>query len=181
MMGCMTDLCVTSVNPQNISPRRVLNVATTGFNIVDHHQQSSIDHQFRSTQEDRPPIPDNLSFVQTCKGLVEEVSRINAAVQLSETAPSHSVPSLCKHCADLEYDPKCVVKVNGIDVVGLRDTGATHCIVARELVRNSDYTGQYTELTTVSGHQYQVPIAQVDISSPFLYGRIAVAVMNQPE
>ncbi|KAL8605940.1 hypothetical protein ACOMHN_024764 [Nucella lapillus] len=109
------------------------------------------------------------------------ITHRQAAVQLSETAPSHSVPSLCKHCADLEYDPKCVVKVNGIDVVGLRDTGATHCGVARELVRDSDYTGQYTELTTVSGHQYQVPIAQVDISSPFLYGRIAVGVMNQPE
>ncbi|KAL8601929.1 hypothetical protein ACOMHN_020664 [Nucella lapillus] len=109
------------------------------------------------------------------------ITHRRVAVQLSETAPSHSVPSLCKHCADLEYDPKCVVKVNGIDVVGLRDTGATHCVVARELVRDSDYTGQYTELTTVSGHQYQVPIAQVDISSPFLYGRIAVAVMNQPE
>ncbi|KAL8583801.1 hypothetical protein ACOMHN_036436 [Nucella lapillus] len=109
------------------------------------------------------------------------ITHRRAAVQLSETAPSHSVPSLCKHCTDLEYDPKCVVKVNGIDVVGLIDTGATHCVVARELVRDSDYTGQYTELTTVSGHQYQVPIAQVYISSPFLYGRIAVAVMNQPE
>ena len=104
-----------------------------------------------------------------------------AAVHLSRSEVHNTIPSLCKDCAGLEYDPTCVVNVNGVEVVGLRDTGATHCVVAEDYVKETDYTGQLTELTTVSGEVYTVPIAEVDISSPFVYGRVAVVVMKQPD
>eukprot|EP00745_Piridium_sociabile_P042744 TRINITY_DN8657_c0_g1_i1.p1 TRINITY_DN8657_c0_g1~~TRINITY_DN8657_c0_g1_i1.p1 ORF type:complete len:1461 (-),score=280.53 TRINITY_DN8657_c0_g1_i1:179-4561(-) len=89
-------------------------------------------------------------------------------------------PSLCTTCADKPYDPRCVVTVNGCEVMAIRDTGATHCVVEASLVQATDYTGEFTEMITVSGQVYQVPIAEVDLVSPFVAGRMAVLVLEKP-
>ena len=52
------------------------------------------------------------------------------------------LPTLCKRCVKMEYRPECVAVVNGTDVEALRDTGASHCVVAEELVREDQYTGE---------------------------------------
>ena len=91
-----------------------------------------------------------------------------------------TLPSLCHHCAKKEYNPKCTLTVNGVQVCGIRDTGATYTVVARALVRDEDFTGETTTLITASGARYEVPIAEVDIVCPFFQGRVACVVLEEP-
>lgn len=108
------------------------------------------------------------------------VNAHRAASSEEEEGEIRSLPSLCHHCAKKEYNPRCTLTVNGIQVCGIRDTGATYTVVARALVKEGDYTGETTVLITASGTRYEVPIAEVDIVCPFFQGRVACVVLEDP-
>ncbi|KAL8619758.1 hypothetical protein ACOMHN_025844 [Nucella lapillus] len=79
------------------------------------------------------------------------------------------------------YNPRAVVVVNGISVVGLRDTGASQTVVAKRLVHEGAYTGETTAIALAdAARRTELPVAIVEIQSPFIQGRMKVLVMEEP-
>ena len=77
--------------------------------------------------------------------------------------------------------PRCTATVNGIEVSGIRDTGSDIIIVAAELVKDSNYTGEQVELTLADiNYKRQYPLAYVDVSSEYVSGKIIAAVLQNP-
>ncbi|XP_076438810.1 uncharacterized protein LOC143277793 [Babylonia areolata] len=95
---------------------------------------------------------------------------------------SHSPPpSLCVNCAAKQYSPRCEAFVNGVSVPALRDTGAHMVVVARHLVSPDSFTGATVRVVLAESRCTSVlPIARVDFQSPFVEGRLDVAVMEAP-
>ncbi|XP_076449992.1 uncharacterized protein LOC143286334 [Babylonia areolata] len=95
---------------------------------------------------------------------------------------SHSPPpSHCVNCAAKQYSPRCEAFVNGVSVPALRDTGAHMVVVARHLVSPDSFTGATVRVVLAESRCTSVlPIARVDFQSPFVEGRLDVAVMEAP-
>ncbi|XP_076468994.1 uncharacterized protein LOC143299593 [Babylonia areolata] len=90
-------------------------------------------------------------------------------------------PTLCVPCASQTYSPRCEVVVNGETVRGLRDTGAHMIVVARHLVPPSSFTGSTVRVILAESRcSSLLPIALVNLQSPFVCGRFHVAVMEAP-
>ncbi|KAL8574595.1 hypothetical protein ACOMHN_061595 [Nucella lapillus] len=88
---------------------------------------------------------------------------------------------LCGPYAARPYNPRAVVVVNGISVVGLRDTGASQTVVAKRLVHEGAYTGETTAIALAdAARRTELPVAIVEIQSPFIQGRMKVLVMEEP-
>ncbi|XP_076467207.1 uncharacterized protein LOC143298275 [Babylonia areolata] len=109
------------------------------------------------------------------------VRRVKATVPEVEESSLRGPPVLCIQCAKKPYTPRCTVTVNGTAVKAIRDTGATHTVVARDLVSPNQYTGQTCVVTLAEkGAKHEVPIAEVEFDSPFIKGRMAVLVFCDP-
>ena len=111
----------------------------------------------------------------SCKN--NKVLRVGPKV-LSE--PSIQTPSLCNLCAEKRYDPRCVAIVNGMQAKAIRDTGAAFTVVAEKFVRPGDYTGENVSVVLASGVESVLPVARIQIVSPFVKGELEVLVMARP-
>ena len=61
----------------------------------------------------------------------------------------------------------------------LRDSGCTTIAVKADLVDKSNYLGQMEKVGSFTGETYTLPLAEIDIRTPFYTGRIkAVVVKN---
>ena len=79
-------------------------------------------------------------------------------------------------------DPKCQVKINGQDCVGLRDTGASVLFVKKSLVRPDDLLGQTIKVELADMTVKTCPLAYVDLECDYVSGRaIAVAMDQRPD
>ena len=91
------------------------------------------------------------------------------------------VPTLCIPCGQQEYNPHCLVTVDGVTVSGLRDTGSQVCVIRRSLVSNSQFTGQEIEVSMAeSSMRRRFPLARVEIDCPFVSGEVEAVVMESP-
>ena len=94
--------------------------------------------------------------------------------------PSIQTPSLCDLCAHKTYDPRCVVFVNGKQANAIRDTGAVFTVVSQRFVNPGDYTGETMSVVLASGVESVLPVARVQLVSPFVKGELEVLVMAKP-
>ena len=106
----------------------------------------------------------------------------SAAVQAEVKKSSvKSGVKLCDTCADIPFAPECTVLVGGRRVSALRDTGASMTIVRSDLVPEQCYTGVSKEIVlAASPEKRSLPIARVDLDSPFYFGEVEVLVMKEP-
>ncbi|KAK7113985.1 hypothetical protein V1264_000125 [Littorina saxatilis] len=74
------------------------------------------------------------------------------------------------------YDPNCRVQVEGKDASGIRDTGATCIVVNSSLVPPECYTGEHQNITLADTRQRKMPIAVVQMDTPFFSGVTRVLV-----
>eukprot|EP00745_Piridium_sociabile_P016607 TRINITY_DN2466_c0_g1_i7.p1 TRINITY_DN2466_c0_g1~~TRINITY_DN2466_c0_g1_i7.p1 ORF type:complete len:1403 (+),score=222.61 TRINITY_DN2466_c0_g1_i7:99-4307(+) len=102
-------------------------------------------------------------------------------VRSAEAEPPTSTTPLCGPCARKPFNPRVEVQINGVTVIGLRDTGASQIVVARRLVPTGAYTGKHTTVVLAeSDHKYEVPTAIVRLKSPFVNGEVEVLVLEDP-
>ncbi|XP_076472305.1 uncharacterized protein LOC143301798 [Babylonia areolata] len=118
-------------------------------------------------------------FARECKQ-TKRVSVVASHRSLTKEHP-RPLPTLCDPCASQLYTPRCEVVINGEAVQGLRDTGAHMIVVARHLVPPRSFTGSTVRVVLAESSCSSVlPIALVDLESPFVCGRLRVAVMDAP-
>jgi len=88
--------------------------------------------------------------------------------------------TLCDRCSKIKYQPSCQVTVEGKEVPALRDTGATISCIDTEFVPRDKYLGVNRTVTFASGEVKQVPVARVNLKTPFFEGNADVLVMQGP-
>ena len=71
-------------------------------------------------------------------------------------------------------------KVGGKKVEVLRDTGCSGVIIRRELVDEADFTGKVGHIMTVDRTLKRVPIAKVEVDTPFYVGTVEALCLQDP-
>ncbi|XP_070206184.1 uncharacterized protein [Littorina saxatilis] len=98
-----------------------------------------------------------------------------------KSLPPVSVPTLCTPCSQQDYDPRCLVVVDGIAVEGSRDTGSQVCVVKSSLVSRSQFTGQDLEVSMAEKDiKRRYPVIKVQVDCPFYTGEVEAIVMDTP-
>ncbi|XP_070189025.1 uncharacterized protein [Littorina saxatilis] len=98
-----------------------------------------------------------------------------------KSLPPVSVPTLCTPCSQQDYDPRCLVVVDGVAVEGLRDTGSQVCVVKSSLVSRSQFTGQDLEVSMAEKDiKRRYPVIKVQVECPFYTGEVEAIVMDTP-
>jgi len=72
------------------------------------------------------------------------------------------------------------VRLNGVESECLYDSGATCCVVKRNLIDESALTGKKTLCTLIDGSVKQFPTANVVIEGEYFTGQIEALVMENP-
>ena len=71
-------------------------------------------------------------------------------------------------------------KVRGKKVEVLRDTGCSGVIITRELVDETDFTGEMGHIMTVESTIKRAPMAEVEVDTPFYVGTVEVLCLQDP-
>ena len=106
-----------------------------------------------------------------------------AAVVTSVIAPAvvQSNTVLCERCDQIPFNPHCVAIVEGRETTALRDTGATTTVVSKSVVPERCYTKKTKTVTLASQDvQRELPIAIVNLETPYFSGETEVVVMDAP-
>ena len=61
--------------------------------------------------------------------------------------------------------------VNGKEVITMRDTGCTGCVIRRSLVSSDQLLGNESDVTLINGATQRFPLAMIDIDYPFFTGQ----------
>ena len=76
-------------------------------------------------------------------------------------------------------DIKGIGKVNGREATFLRDTGAGMCMVSAKLVDARDILEEKIIIQLANRQEITVPLAEVDVETPYIVGRIRAAVFPE--
>ena len=80
---------------------------------------------------------------------------------------------------DQHVYPGILIKGKEIkSVTVLRDTGSAVHAVHSNLVNDRDYTGRYQQLVTFCGKEESVPLAYIQVNTPFLSGKVLACVLQ---
>ena len=71
-------------------------------------------------------------------------------------------------------------KVGGKKVEMLRDTECSGVIIRRELVEDTDFTGEMAHIMTVDRTIKRAPIAKVEVDTPFYVGTVEALCLQHP-
>ena len=71
-------------------------------------------------------------------------------------------------------------KVKGKKVEMLRDTGCSGVIIRRELVDETDFTGEMGHIMTMDCTIKQAPMAKVEVDTPFYIGTVEALCLQDP-
>ncbi|XP_070183588.1 uncharacterized protein [Littorina saxatilis] len=113
--------------------------------------------------------------------LKKDCKKVGMVVSSPGKVVSGGVPSLCKSCHQKDFEPRCTVQVNGVEVPALRDTGAESLIIDTSLVPCGALTGRKQNVTFAStNYQTVCDTAVVDVVSPFFAGKALALVMENP-
>ena len=74
--------------------------------------------------------------------------------------------------------PRCLGRVNDIEVLALRDTGSATCVVKTYLVKPEQMTGSHELCMLIDGVVKRFPTAIVHIDAPFIYFEIQHATIQ---
>ncbi|KAL8583209.1 hypothetical protein ACOMHN_053722 [Nucella lapillus] len=89
--------------------------------------------------------------------------------------------ALCEVCDKVPFDPKCIVTVQGVNTMAIRDTGATTTVVSKCLVPKACFTGKTQTVTLASKDaKGELPTAIVVMDTPYFHGKTEVLVMDDP-
>ena len=115
--------------------------------------------------------------------IAKDCKKTVAYMKLTKQQKEKSIetPSLCVSCAAKPYTPRCEVRINGLPADGIRDTGAGCTVVAEKLVSPDCYTGEVTSVILAESRcRSKLPVAEVEMESPFVSGKMRVLVMKEP-
>ena len=88
---------------------------------------------------------------------------------------------LCMTCQAKPFQSVVRTKINGQETNAMRDTGCTGIVVSADLVREDQYNGKLTVTTLASTEvTTQLPVAVVEMDSPYFVGMTEVTVMKKP-
>jgi transposase InsO family protein len=91
------------------------------------------------------------------------------------------VPVLCQECSTLPFTPRCEVRVEGVVVQGLRDTGSDICLARSSLVPPTCLTGAHRTVRLADKRtSCTVPVAKLHIESPYFVGSVEAVVLDEP-
>ena len=76
--------------------------------------------------------------------------------------------------------PTCSCQLEGKDVTMLRDSGCTGVVVHQKFVKPEQYTGQHKLILMIDGSVKKVPVARVNINSPYYQGKVDAMVLSTP-
>ncbi|XP_071487443.1 uncharacterized protein [Diadema antillarum] len=82
----------------------------------------------------------------------------------------HELPLLSGGCNVGTDMPTCEGMLNGKRVKVLRDTGCNTVVVKRQLIEESQLTGEIQTCVLIDGTVRKVPLAKVEIDSPYFVG-----------
>ncbi|XP_070177995.1 uncharacterized protein [Littorina saxatilis] len=118
-------------------------------------------------------------LARDCPKKSKSTGAVNSGPEKS--LPPVSVPTLCTPCSQQDYDPRCLVVVDGVAVEGLRDTGSQVCVVKSSLVSRSQFTGQDLEVSMAEKDiKRRYPVIKVQVECPFYTGEVEAIVMDTP-
>jgi transposase InsO family protein len=94
----------------------------------------------------------------------------------------HKLPVMSAACSSRSVHKMPVTKgfVNGELVNVLRDSGCSSVVVRRSLVSPSEFTGELKTCVLIDGTVRRVPIAVINIDTPYFVGEVTALCMNNP-
>ena len=127
------------------------------------NEQNKYNETMRTDSDDRPETqikkcePDN----KVTSALIMEAD-FNDQSSFDNVASSHTV------------------RVNNKQVPCIYDSGATCCVVSRNLINESDLTGKQTMCTLINGSTHYYPTADITIDSKYFTGQVEALLMENP-
>ena len=121
-------------------------------------------------------------WTRECKVNKPNKPQVAASIDVGLTSNSDckSTPTLCQDCEGQPFNPLVEVRLNGIPVRALRDTGADSLMVARHLVTDEDLTGRTVTVAMADPRlHFETVTAIVQLDSPFLRGRVEATVLEK--
>ena len=128
-------------------------------------------------------IPNTPEMEASSKGSCDCVGEDEIKLQCGKTLPL--VTGLCKSSdVDLKFRGKTLPVLEGyignILVKTLRDTGCTGVVVKKQYVKPEEYTGKNQTCMMIDGSIIQVPIAKINVDTPYLVGTVEAMCMEHP-
>ena len=68
--------------------------------------------------------------------------------------------------------------VNGKEVIAMRDTGCTGCVIRSSLVSKDQLLGKASDVTLINETTQRYPLALIDIDCPFFSGQTEALCMD---
>lgn len=85
-----------------------------------------------------------------------------------------------RKCCQRSNMPVSTGKVGDMKVSVLRDTGCSSVVVKSEFVKQNDYTGEKRCYVLIDGTVRKVPVANIDVDTPYFSGVVKALVMKNP-
>ena len=108
-----------------------------------------------------------------CNALLAEYVELKCGCQIPVVADA------CK-VARKGNMPVCEGRVNGKEVTVLRDSGCSTIVVKRDLVEDTQLTGEETRCVLIDGTIRKTPLARIQIDTPYYTGEVEAVCMKNP-
>ena len=121
--------------------------------------------------------------VNFCKTQIEERSE-NGIKDICQSKGDNSINSVTKDKEGVCYFlksrlPTARGKVNGKEVIAMRDTGCTGCVIQSSLVSKDQLLGKASDVTLINETTQRYPLALIDIDCPFFSGQTEALCMDK--
>ena len=132
------------------------------------------------TDSRKPPV--NACIVGVCpEGTASDIKHsVDPEVETAKLACGHEIPMLYAGCTMGTQMPECVGELYGKKVVALRDTGCSSVVVRSELVSGAQFTGETQMCLLIDGTIRKVPVAEIQVCSPYFTGKVRALCMDNP-
>ena len=120
--------------------------------------------------------------VNFCKTQIEERSE-SGIENICQSKGDNSINSMTKDKEGVCYFlksrlPTARGTVNGKEVIAMRDTGCTGCVIRSSLVSNDHFLGKASDVTLINETTQRYPLALIDIDCPFFSGQTEALCMD---
>ncbi|XP_006823695.1 uncharacterized protein LOC102806650, partial [Saccoglossus kowalevskii] len=122
--------------------------------------------------------------IVTCR-LPESVNEMNECCLQQDHVTlhcGHQLPVMSAACRG-QMPPKMPVAVGcvgGVEVSVLRDSGCSGIVVRRALVSDDQLTGEFRVCVLVDGTARKIPVARIEVDTPYLIGMVDALCMKSP-
>ena len=120
--------------------------------------------------------------VNFCKTQIEKRSE-NGIENICQSKGANSINSVTKDKEGVCYflksrSPTARGTVNGKEVIAMRDTGCTGCVIQSSLVSKDQLLGKASDVTLINETTQIYPLALIDIDCPFFSGQTEALCMD---